>query len=87
MFSKRRAFCLGLYALTSNVAKSAHLSRIWAALPARFPLASRGLEPRFGGILATRIPAQAAAPRISTHFASRISAHSHALGSRAFPRN
>ena len=32
--------------------------RAWAALPARFPFASRALEPRFRGVHATRIPTQ-----------------------------
>ena len=46
---------------------STRLSRTWAALPVRFPLVSRALEPRLGGVHATGIPTQAAVPRISTH--------------------
>ena len=46
--------------------------RAWAALPSRFPLASRALEPRCGGIHATRIPTQAAVPRISTHLRAAV---------------
>ena len=51
---------------------STRLSRTWAALPARFPFTSRALEPRFGGVHATRIPTQAAVPRISTHFRAAV---------------
>ena len=51
---------------------STGLSRTWAALPARFPLASRAFEPRFGGVHATRIPTHAAVPRISTHLRATI---------------
>ena len=51
---------------------STRLSRTWAALPARFPLASRALEPRFGGVHATRIPTQAAVLRISTHLRAAV---------------
>ena len=46
--------------------------RAWAALPARFPLLSRALEPRLGGVHATRIPTQAAVPRISTHLRATV---------------
>ena len=46
--------------------------RAWAALPARFPLASRALEPRFRGVHATRILTQAAVPRISTHLRAAV---------------
>ena len=44
----------------------------WAALPARFSLASHTLEPRFGGVHATRIPTQTAVPRISTHLRTAV---------------
>ena len=57
--------------------------RAWAELEPRFPLASRALErqpavppvttkPRFGGVHATRIPTQAAVPRISTHLRAAV---------------
>ena len=46
--------------------------RAWAALPARFPLPSRALKPRFGGVHATCIPTQAAVPRISTHLRAPV---------------
>ena len=46
--------------------------RAWAALPARFPLASRALEPRFGGVHATRIPTEAAVPRIFKHLRAAV---------------
>ena len=44
----------------------------WAALPARFPLASRALEPRFGGVYATRIPTQAMVLRISMQLRAAV---------------
>ena len=56
--------------------------RTWATLPARFLLASRVLDPRFGGILATDSSAQAAAPCFSLHFAGLISTQSRAHGGR-----
>ena len=49
--------------------------RAWAALEPHFPLASHSrcaLQPRFGGIHATRIPMQAAVPRISTHLRATV---------------
>ena len=46
--------------------------RAWAALPARFPVASHALEPRFGDVHATRIPTQDAVPRISTHLRAEV---------------
>ena len=48
------------------------LSRTWAALPARSPLASRALELGFGCLHATPIPRQAAVPRISTHLRAAV---------------
>ena len=61
--------------------------RTWAALPTRFPFASRALGSRFGGVHTTRIPTQAAVPRFAMHLQTavpRISTHLQATVPRIF---